>query len=116
MEAITPVEYVVPSLRLAVQERLMPEDSLAYRLDTITVLDEDRLRSFYWLQELQQHRKRQKDALSKAPKFVKGDLVIIFLAKMFKKPRKLTVRWSGPFWVFASPNRPNSCPELRRRA
>ena len=46
MEAITPVEYVVPSLRLAVQERLMPEDSLAYRLDAIAVLDEDRLRSF----------------------------------------------------------------------
>ena len=39
---------------------------------------------------------------SRAPKFVKGDLVIIFSAKMFKKPCKLTVRWSGPFWVFAS--------------
>ena len=94
MEDITPVEYVVPSLQLTVQERLMSEDSLAYRLDAIAVLDEDRLKSFYWLQELQQRRKRQKDALSKAPKFVKGDLVIIFSAKMFKKPRKLTVRWS----------------------
>lgn len=52
MEAITPVEYVVPSLRLAVQERLLPEDSLVYRLDAIAVLDEDRLKSFYWLQEL----------------------------------------------------------------
>lgn len=95
METITPMEYVVPNLQLAIQERLLPEDAIA-------VLDEDRLKRFYWLQELQQCHKRQKDVFSRAPKFVRGDLVIIFSARMFKKPRKLSVRWSGPFWVYAT--------------
>lgn len=30
MEAITPIEYVVPSLWLATEERLLPKDSLVY--------------------------------------------------------------------------------------
>ena len=75
---------------------------MVYRLDAIAMLDEDRLKSFIWLQELQQRCKLRADAFSHAPKFERGQLVIAFCAKMFKKPRKLTVRWSaGPFWVYA---------------
>ena len=49
MEAITPIKYVVPSLRLAVEEHLMPEDSVVYMLDAIAVLDEERLKNFIGL-------------------------------------------------------------------
>ena len=35
MEAVTPVEFVVPSLRLAIADRLLLEDSLVYCLEAI---------------------------------------------------------------------------------
>lgn len=102
MEAITPSEFIVPSLRLAIADRLLPaEDSLLYRLEAIQDLEEDRMRSFYLAQEVQQRRKRFVDRYLRKRIFEKGHLVLVFTARMFKKPTKLTVRWSGPFWVYA---------------
>ena len=60
----------------------IPRSRYCDSMDAIAMLDEDRLKSFYWLQELQQRRKRQKDVFSRAPKFVNGDLVIIFTASI----------------------------------
>ena len=42
LEAIVPMEYVVPSLRIAAQEQLSHEDSLPRRLDQFQQLEEDR--------------------------------------------------------------------------
>ena len=59
------------------------------------------MKSFLWAQEIQNRRKQQVDRNSQNRNFTRGQLVLIFMTRMFKKPAKLTVRWSGPFWVYA---------------
>ena len=81
LEAITLVEFIVPSLRIAVEDKLLPEDSLLYRIKDLATLDEDRLRSFYWSQEIQLRRKQQIDRHSKIKIFENGQLVLVFNTK-----------------------------------
>ena len=47
LEAITPVEFIVPSLWIAVEDRLLLEESLLYCMEDLETLDKDRLQSFY---------------------------------------------------------------------
>ena len=56
MEAVVPMEYVIPSLRLAVQHRLSPEDSVAHRKQELLRLEEDRIYSAYVAEVSQKRR------------------------------------------------------------
>lgn len=47
MEAMVPKEFIVPSLRIAISNRLTHEDSLKQRLDQLMSLDEDIFHSAY---------------------------------------------------------------------
>ncbi|MCO5612333.1 hypothetical protein L7F22_066600 [Adiantum nelumboides] len=57
MEAITPVEHVVPSLQMLIANKLLLKASIIYCLDVLQELDEERLRSFAVLQDLQPSEK-----------------------------------------------------------
>ena len=43
IEAVVPMEFLVPSLRIAVENKLSPENSLNDRLDQLLALEQDRL-------------------------------------------------------------------------
>ena len=47
LEAVVPMEFVVPSLRIAMTEKLLLEDSVQNRLDQLMQLEEDRIQSSY---------------------------------------------------------------------
>ena len=52
-EAITPIEHVVPRLRMLIADRLIPKESLSFRLEVLQQLDELRWQSFALSQKLQ---------------------------------------------------------------
>ncbi len=45
LEAIVPMEFVVPSLRIAIQHKLSDEDSSVFRQEQLLQLDEDRIQA-----------------------------------------------------------------------
>ena len=61
MEAISPLEFVVPSMRIAVSNRLLPDESFVYRVEQIRQLEEERYTSFVMMRELQLRRKKALD-------------------------------------------------------
>ena len=65
-EAITPVEHVVPSLRMLIVDRLLSEESLPFWMEVLQELDEVRLQSFALAQLVQQRRKIFVDRGSKS--------------------------------------------------
>lgn len=57
IEAVVPMEYVLSSLRLAVQNRLSLEDSVMHRQQELLKLEEDRIYSAY-VAEISQNRRQ----------------------------------------------------------
>ena len=47
LEAVVPMEFITQSLRVAVFERLLPEESLQNRVEELMNLEEDRFQSSY---------------------------------------------------------------------
>ena len=76
MEAITPIEYVMPSLYIVVFNRLTPQEPVAYRMEVIEELEENIWLSFY-LNSIIQVRKHQIDLMSKNKIFRKIRIVNI---------------------------------------
>ncbi|MCO5599314.1 hypothetical protein L7F22_053415 [Adiantum nelumboides] len=57
IEAVVPMEYVIPSLRLSVQHWMSPEDSISHRQKELLKLEEDEFQSAY-LVEIGQRRRQ----------------------------------------------------------
>lgn len=91
------MEHVVPSLWLMIADRLLPNDSMVYRLDVMHELDEIRLRSIMLLQDIQQRRKMLVARHSIVHIFERGQLVLTFNSKMGKMPRKIKI---AMVWAF----------------
>lgn len=56
-EAVVPAEYTIPSLQVAVENRLGDEESLSARLDSLVKLDERRVMA-QWAMEVAQRRRK----------------------------------------------------------
>lgn len=47
LEAVVPMEFLVPSLRIAIDHKLSAEEALNYRLDKLLELEQERIQSSY---------------------------------------------------------------------
>ena len=96
LEAMVPMEFMIPSLRMAIQEKLPMEKSREERIQELLRLEEDRQQSILVAEAVQKRRKAWADIHGKQKVFTKGDHVLIFNSKLGKHPRKLKLRWIGP--------------------
>lgn len=98
-EAIFPIELELPSLRVALSERLGDQASLERRLLHLECLDEIRRMSLQCMEATQLRRKTYHDGFIKPKVFQKDELVLAYDSRYGKIPGKLQQRWMGPFRV-----------------
>ena len=99
VEAVVPMEFLVPSLRIAAAEKLGWDESVERRIEQLDRLGEERFNSAYLAQVVQDRRKIWVDRHSKKKIFRRGDAVLLFNTRMGPHPGKLKLRWGGPYWV-----------------
>ncbi|MCO5593694.1 hypothetical protein L7F22_047711 [Adiantum nelumboides] len=104
-EAVAPLEFAVPSRRMAEQYNMDFNEVLKKRLDDLQKLDELRQRALLEQQIVQQRRKYWHDSKIKVREFKQGDLVLLYRFKLGPKKPNLKIAWSGPYevdWVFSN--------------
>ena len=96
LEVVVPMEFMVPNLRMEMQEKLPMENARKERIHKLLNLEEDRQQSILVIEAVQKRRKAWADKHGKQNVFTKGDHVLIFNSKLGKYPGKLKLRWIGP--------------------
>ena len=100
LEAVMPIKFQIPSLRIQVKERLSEESEKIW-LATLCELEENRIASLLHLELEQQRRKAFVDRHRRGneKEFEIGKPVLVFQTRMGNMPGKLRLRWTGPFWI-----------------
>ncbi|KAH0650426.1 hypothetical protein KY284_030338 [Solanum tuberosum] len=102
VEAVLPLEPQIPSLRLAIQERLTEEESARLRLTELEVLDEKRLEAQQNLECNQARLSRTFNKKVRLRCFQVGDEVLAVrrpIITSHKSGGKFTSKWDGPYAV-----------------
>ena len=82
LEAVVPMEFLVPSLRIAAENKLSPADLVNHRFDQLLELEEDRLQSTYVAEIIQQRRQAWVNRNIKFKLFKEKDLVLLYNSKL----------------------------------
>ena len=99
VEAVLPIEFEVPSLRIAVDSRMTDKESLVRRLERLEKLDEDRRQSAQHIEVIQRRRKMVFDKYHKKRRLLPGMLVMLQDARKLDFPGKFDALWLGPYRV-----------------
>ena len=94
LEAVMPMEFLVPSLRVAVQERLT-EEALTERLVDLEQLEETRLHAAYGMKVEKLRQKKWFDRNLKNKDLKEGDLCLMYSVRNTK--HKLKYQGMGPY-------------------
>ncbi|MCO5614966.1 hypothetical protein L7F22_069252 [Adiantum nelumboides] len=114
-EAVVPMEFVVPSLRVSAQ-KMSPALSVKHRCKYVMQLEEDRLVSSY-ISEIIQRRRQAWVAMNvKFKIFNVGDWVMLYNSSLGPFPGKLTLRMTNflmgkSYWDYIDDNQ-EEMPEL----
>jgi hypothetical protein len=98
-EAIIPIELEIPSLRIAIRDRLGDTESLQQRLTELEKLDETRANAFLVMEAIQKRRKSYYDSKLKKKTFTVNDYVLLYDSRYLDFPGKFQLRWHGPYKV-----------------
>lgn len=96
---MVPAEYIVPSLRIVVDNRLGDEESLHARLTNLTKLDERRIMAQWATEVAQRWRKYWHDKHLRQTNFHPVQLVLKYNGRNELCPGKLKVHWPGPYKI-----------------
>jgi len=99
IESILPIEFEVPSLRIAVDHRMTTNQSLRDRLEQLEALDEARMVSTQHIEAIQRRRKIAFDNRHKVRVLQPGMLVLLQDARRLEFPGKFDALWLGPYMV-----------------
>ena len=102
IEAVIPLKWQIPSLRIAIQERLTNEENAQLRLKELKALDEKRLEAQQHLECYQVRLLRAFNKNVKPRSFQQGDLVLAIqrpINTLHKIGNKFTSKWDGPYVV-----------------
>jgi transposase InsO family protein len=99
LEAVVPMKYLVPTLRIVAFTGMDNTSIVQDRLTHLLELEEDRLISKFHQQVQKYREKDYHDKHIKKKLFKKGDLVFLYDIKFMKNPGKLRTHWLGPFEV-----------------
>ena len=92
VNAIVPMEFLVISLGLTVQERLPMEKSQEHRIQELLKLEKARQESVLLTEVVQRRQKAWADTHGRQKMLKKGNKVLVFNSKTSKHPRKLKLR------------------------
>ncbi|XP_073394446.1 uncharacterized protein [Physcomitrium patens] len=99
LEAVLPIEFEVPSLRIAVDSRLTDKQSLKTRFYELEALDESRRRGAQHIEAIQRRRKVVFDKRNKTRVLQPGMLVLLQDARKIDFPSKFDAIWLGPYLI-----------------
>ncbi len=99
IEAILSIEFEIPSLRIAIDERLDESQSLKDRLERLEGLNEARRLSAQHIETTQWRRKVEFDKKHKSRTFVPGMLMMLQDVRKLEFPGKFDALWLGPFII-----------------
>jgi hypothetical protein len=97
LEAVVPMDYLVPSLRIAAFTDMDDPGAVQERLAQLIELEEDILIVGFHQQVQKEREKAYQDRHIKKKAFKQGDLVLIYDSKFLKHPRKFKTHWLGPY-------------------
>ena len=98
-EAVMPMEYIVPSLRISAFIGMDDPAVLNERLAKILELEEDRFIAGFQQQVQKAREKSWHDRHIKKKQFHNGDLVLLYDSKFMKFLGKFKTNWKGPYIV-----------------
>ena len=93
LEAIFPMEYLVPSLRIAAFIDMDDTGAVQERLAQLVELEEDNFFAGFHQQVQKEREKAYHDRHIKKKAFKQGDLVLIYDSKFIKHPRNFRMHW-----------------------
>ena len=93
------MEYIVPSLRVAIIIAMVDEDSLKERLLHLLSLEEHHFIAGFNQQVQKAREKTWHDRHIKSKAFKEGDLVLLYDSKFAKFPGKFCMHQLGPYQV-----------------
>ena len=98
-EAVMPMEYIVPSLRIVAMTGMADEAVLEECLAHMVQLEEDRFLAVFHQRIEKDQQKAWHDRHIKNKHFQQGDLVLLYDNKFTKNPGKLQMHWLGPYVI-----------------
>ncbi|XP_070029624.1 uncharacterized protein [Nicotiana sylvestris] len=102
VEVVLPLEHQIPSLRLAIQERITNEQNARVRLEKLETLDEKRLEAQQSLECYQARLSRAFNKRVRPRSFQAGDQVLVVRRPIITSHKligKFTSKWDGPYVV-----------------
>jgi hypothetical protein len=99
LEVVVPMEYLVPSLRIATFIDMDDTCIVQERLAQLVELEEDRFIVGFHQQVQKGREKAYHDRHFKKKAFKQGDLVLVYDNKFLKHPGKFKIHWLGPYEV-----------------
>lgn len=98
-EVVVPAEFMILSLRIALENKLGDDESLAERLNNLNKLEEKKLLAQWATEVAQNRRKVSHDKHLKFSRFQPGLLVLKYDGHNEIKPGKFKIRWVGPYEI-----------------
>jgi hypothetical protein len=99
IEVVLSIEFEVPSLRIAINERLDDSQSLKDRLEPLEALDEARRLASQHVEVAQRRRKVAFDKRHKVCKLQPGMWVMVQDDRKLEFPSKFDALWTGPYII-----------------
>ena len=98
-EAIMPMEYIVPSLRIAISTNMADIDGIKEILSHLLSLEEHHFITGFNQQVQKAREKAWHDRHIKLKVFKEGDLVLLYDSKFEKFPENFCTHWLAPYQV-----------------
>jgi hypothetical protein len=99
LEAVVPMEYLVPSLRIATFTYMDDKGTMQDRLAQLVELEEDRFIAGFHKKVQKEREKAYHDRHIKKKSFKKRDLSLIYDKNFMKHLGKFMTHWLGPYEV-----------------
>ena len=98
-EVVIPMEYIVPSLKIAALTYTEDEETVNERLLNLVELEEDMFAAGFHQQVQKDREKAWHDRHIKSKTIKAGDLVLMYDSKFAQFPGKFCMHWLGPYQV-----------------
>ena len=98
-EAMMPMEYIVPSLKIAMLTDMADEETVSGRLFNLVGLEEYRFVAGFHQQVQKAREKTQHGRHIKSKAIKEGDLVLLYNNKFVQFLGKFCMHWLGPYQV-----------------
>ena len=94
-----PMEYILPSLRIAQITEMTDTDTVEARLAQLLALEEDRFITGFHQKVQKAQEKAWHDRHIKNKTFQIRDMVLLYDSKFIKFPGKFKTHWLGPYQI-----------------